>query len=172
MKWLISVLLLAGCSGWGYVLAAELAKRTELLGELKAALQTLQRRIEYFSDPIEQALRQSAELVGSHAKELFEAIALRIHTGCGAQEAMKIELDVLCKKDPVFACLMQKDILVLVSFAQKMGMNSLAQKAAFEFIHEHLNEEIEAAQRKFASHARLYRASGLLTGLLLIVLFW
>ncbi len=172
MKWLFLVVLLLGCAGYGFLFANEMRRRIELLQELRSSWKTLQTRIAFFTDPLQTAFQQSQALVSSHAKTLFVALGELVQKGCDMPVAMERSLREITKFDPIFGCLQQKDRQALLSFAERIGSDSNTQKAAFAFMDAYLNDEISAAQQRFQSHARLYRASGVLFGLMLVVLFW
>ncbi len=172
MKWILYIALLAGCGGCGFVYADELRRRIDLLQQLKSAWQTLHTRIQYFADPLQQALKESAELVSDQAKALFLHVTGLLQNGFDIRSAMAQSLEEIVADKPIYGCLKDKDKQALLSFAERLGSDSNTQKASFAFMDGYLNEEIASAQQRFHSHARLYRASGLLFGMLLVVLFW
>lgn len=172
MKWLFLIVLLLGCAAYGFLFANQMRRRIDLLQELRACWKTLQTRIAFFADPLQQAFEQSSAMVSPHAKKLFLCIGDLVQNGYDMPGAMEQSLFMITKIDPIFGCLQQKDKQALLSFAERIGSDSNTQKAAFAFMDAYMNDEISTAQQRFQSHARLYRASGVLFGLMLVVLFW
>jgi stage III sporulation protein AB len=172
MKWLFYVLLVAGCGGSGFLMAGRLNRRAQLLRELRLSFQTLQTRIQYFSDPLQRAFRESADFSPLPIKAFYLSIADRMREGCDLPGSMAYALMEIEKTQPLFGSLLEKDSKALSSFSKSAGSDSNTQQASFGFIDGYIEGEIIAAERRIASHGRLYRASGLLVGFLLIVLFW
>ena len=84
---------------------------------------------------------------------------------------MSQTLEEIIGEQTAYACLSDADRQALVTFAQRLGKDSHTQQAAFEWLDGYFENEIEQGQQRMRSQVRLYRASGLLLGLLFVVLF-
>jgi stage III sporulation protein AB len=172
MRWLLLMTVAAGCAGCGYVYAGSMARRVALLQDLKGGWRSLRSRIQYFSDPLQQAFLQTAPLQPAHVSALFGHAGREIAATHDLSQAMANALRGAQAQAPIFGCLQSADREALISFAAKLGRDSNTQQAAFVWMDEYLEDEIARGRQRHQTQGRLYRVSGVLFGLLLVVLFW
>jgi stage III sporulation protein AB len=171
MKILLSLLLFTGCTGLGFVYANQFRSRAELLTSMMAAWRSLQARIVFFADPLHHALSQCAALLDRGAASLFAKLGEAIGQTGDLGSAMEQALARAQKVEPELAVLNGKDREALVFFALRLGADSITQQSAFEWLDSYLADAIQTARTAQRTKSRLYRASGPLIGLMLVVLF-
>ena len=75
--------VVAGSSGWGFLLARQLRRRPIELAALEAALELLRTEIEYARSPLPEALRRTAAASTGPATRLLAGTADRLDRGGG-----------------------------------------------------------------------------------------
>lgn len=172
MKLVLCVLLVACCSLCGYTVSSRLHRHVVLLQMLSQALERMQMRVAYFADPVYTALHS---LLQSEPKPIAnwyrQAIAM-LAQGESVQKALRESLQRLWETDNAFSVLDAQDVDALDQWAQGLGGDQATQQAAFAYIQSALSHSVQAATERQKQKMKLYRTSGVLCGLLLVVLFY
>lgn len=172
MKPILCILLVACCSLCGYMASARLHRHVVLLQMLLQATERLQMRVAYFADPVHTALQS---LLQSEPKPIAhwyrQALAL-LADGESVQAALRTSLQQLWETDSAFSALDASDVDALCQWAQGLGGDQATQQTAFAYIQKTLSHGIQTAAERQKQKTKLYRTSGVLCGLLLVVLFY
>lgn len=170
LKLSFCLLLLAACAYIGNLFAREVELRPVALEQLRAGLDGLRTRLEYRGEPLRPAFRSAAGEQGGDISAVFLR-ASELMEDMQAGEALRDALLESKRDGGAFWPLKNADIAIAYELAGRIGGDSGSQQAAFALADGALGAAIKQARDDKASHARLYRAGGILTGALLAVLF-
>ena len=172
MKLALCAVLVACCSLCGYTVSSRLHRHVQLLQMLSQALERLKMRVTYFADPIHAALHSLAPSeprpIANWYLQAMVLLAKQESTGAAICDS----LHALWQTDSTFSVLNAQDVDALCQWGQGLGGDQATQQAAFAYIQNTLSHSIQAATERQKQKMKLYRTSGVLCGLLLVVLFY
>lgn len=165
----IGALLVVGAGQMaGMRLARQFRSRTEELRSLQSALLFLQTEISYTATPLPEALARVARTVSFPIKGLFldTSSLLAGRSGITASEAWEHSL----KRYKNWSALKTVDISILQSLGEALGTCSREEQVKHLLLaREQLRQEEIKAENERVRYEPMYRYSGLLVGLLVVI---
>lgn len=77
-KWIGAILVMAGCGGWGFALAARQRQQERLLGQLEEILSLMSRELSYRLTPLPELCRQAGREAKGPISQIFTALATQL----------------------------------------------------------------------------------------------
>lgn len=152
----------------GSGMADRLRRRAVELRWLQTALLFLQTEISYTATPLPEALERVSRLVEFPARALLGYTSMRLLQGSGvtAQEAWEESL----QRFERWSALKDGDLSILRSLGGALGVSSREEQEKHLLLaREQLRQGEQAAENERARFESMYRYSGLLAGLLLVI---
>jgi stage III sporulation protein AB len=159
------------CSAFGFSVAAGLRRRPRDLGDIAAGLEALASEVSYGATPLPEALARVGASAGDGARPLF-AVASENMAGrhrLTAKEAWTLGVTALYPR----RSLTREDTDALLSLSPVLGLTDTSNQI------RHLQSTIAAvknlarkAEEEQASRARMWQYMGVLSGLLVALLFY
>ncbi len=171
MKWGTCGLLFLCCTGAGFLFSGGLKKRIAFLQCSLEAVDHLHTQLIYGSDPLRQALADTARRVPEPYAALYENAQKHLGMHMDAVQAFSRAIALEKGKGNLFACMTEADEQAFKQWAVRLGGDRQGQQAAFSMMTSYLKQNLKAAETEYMRLGRLYRSSGMLVGALLVVLF-
>lgn len=160
---LLSLILLAG-AGAGRMLSNARRRRSELLGELLAAMRVLRLRMLNSAEPLSVLLRKSDS-------RLFRDLGNGLWEGGGLRPCWEKLCQSGVRRGCMLDCLNQDDLLLLDDFFRNLGGSGREeQKELFSSVISQLEEAQRQAHSSFLDASRTYTALGALVGIAVCIL--
>lgn len=166
MRWLGLGLVVVACAGWGWLRAAELARRPGELRVLRTALQALESEIGFGVTPLPAACQRIAGLYPEPAASLFR------RTGDGLTAADPAPAPAAWRRAVLevtrASALTPDDARILLALGPYLGVTDRDDQIRHLRLAMHRLEAAEAGARELEQRwGRLYRYGGLLAGALI-----
>ena len=167
LKILGAILVVCGCGGCGFAMAAAQRREEDCLRQLQRGLEYMSCELEFWQTPLPQLCRNTAQAIGGPVKLVFERLAQELDAqvapdaGCCMKAAAAafpgLAPRVRAALEQLGATLGQFDLS-----GQQKGMATVSQLC---------QEGIEELSRDRSSRLRSYQTLGLCAGAALAILF-
>jgi stage III sporulation protein AB len=166
-----ALLIFCGCSAIGFLYAGRVKDRQRVLSDFKICFANLKMSIEFSSKPLPLALKECVhEGCGEEVKELFESVSERLLQNEFNASVWEDEIQRIRNKKGAFYQADAEDIKLILNFLRHLGMTDTdTQMKSFEMIIETLGRRIEEISPEVKSKAKIYKTTGILTGLMIII---
>lgn len=153
-----------GGAAAGKILANAKKRRSELIGEILAAVRVLRLRMLNSMEPLSILLRKSDCL-------LFRDLGNSLWVGSSLQECWSLQKKQCMKKGGMLDSLTDSDSAILDALFERLGQNGRdEQNELFASVISQLEEAQLSAGRKQIEAMRLYTALGALSGIMIAIL--
>lgn len=169
MRCLGVIFIVIACSGVGFLVAGNYCKRPQQLRQLQTAFQMLETQICYSATPLPEALLYVAQRCNSSISLLFKRTGecLSSRQGVTAYVAWKQSLDDLYKQ----TALNHQDQEILLQFGMNLGKSDREEQIKhLQLLQTQLKAEEKNGNEERQKNERLWKYSGVLVGLLLVIL--
>lgn len=167
---IIGVSLIVSVTGWiGLQKAFQLTHRTRAIRQMRMAIDFLEKEIAYARNPLEEALRRTANISSEPVKGFFETISrsLREDLSAPAREAWNRGINHLCKQQ-VFTA---EDLAVIGLIGTRIGVSDASdQIRMLRQAGAELKIQEEKSRRQEDSEKKLWSYGGFLVGLIISIL--
>ena len=167
---LIGAILIMIATTWtGFEAARHLSERPKQLRLLKSSLQSLEAEIMYGQTPLHEAARRLAEQLSKPLAGFFADFAKKLtDTETTVREAWEASLKEVWKQ----TALKQSEFEIMKQFGETLGRHDrLSQQKQIMLTLTHLEREEAEARDKQMKYEKMVKSLGLLSGLLLVILF-
>lgn len=167
MKWIGALLIMLGCGGFGFSLAATYRQEEKALKELITALQYISCELQYRVSPLPQLCRSAAERCGGCIRQVLERLAQELEAQV-SPDAGACMYAALSKQ----RSLPEKAGDCLLQFGSSLGNFDLpGQIRGIEAVERSAELELDMLRSNRELRCRSYRTLGLCAGSALVVLF-
>ena len=169
VNWLAAAAVLCAASGWGWLVARQLARRPLELGAIAAALEALRTEIAYARTPLPQALRRAAAGSQDPAGGLMREVAAGLDAGTGRSTA-DAWADALAAADARSAWT-AADVAALARLGHALGRSDASEQTRhIALCVEQLRRLEDEARATAERQARMWRYLGVLLGAALVLM--
>ncbi|WP_255301159.1 stage III sporulation protein SpoIIIAB [Bacillus sp. Marseille-P3800] len=168
MRWL-GALLIIGCTTiYGFYQARLLQERPRHIRQLRSALQSLEAEMLYGQTPLAKASQNIAEQLKGPVAALFATFSRSLaEKKATAKDAWETAIHDTWKD----LSLQEKEKEVLLQFGATLGtMDRVHQQKQLKLTQTHLERDEEEAKSIQARYEKMYKALGVLAGLLIVIL--
>lgn len=167
MKWIGALLVMLGCSGFGFSLVSAYRKEERALQELINALEYISCELEYRMSPLPQLCRITAERCSGCVRQVLECLAQELDTQISPDASVCMYAAV---SKQVF--LPEKTRECLLRFGTSLGSFDLhGQLKEIKSVERSVSLELEALRSNKDIRCRSYQTLGICVGSALVVLF-
>ena len=166
------LLTLAASSALGVYLSNIYTFRRQDLLELKKALLILKSEIEYLAAPLTEAAANIAAKTTGPVSQLFANFAETLSHNTENETAYHLWLAAIeaSKKDTF---LNKEDIDTIAGFGKTLGyLDKQLQTEAIRLTISYIDAQITELQENSQKTSRMYKSLGVISGFLLLVIFW
>lgn len=163
------IFIVLACSGLGFLVAGNYRKRPQQLRQLQAAFQMLETQICYSATPLPEALLYVSQRCHLSIAPLFKRAGERLSSrqGVTAYTAWKQSLDELYKQ----TALNHHDQDILLQFGMNLGNSDREEQIKhLQLLQTQLKAEEKNSNEERQKNERLWKYSGVLVGLLVVIL--
>lgn len=167
-KWIGAILIIVGCGGFGFSMAAAHRRETQLLRQLIQGLEFMRSELKYRLTPLPELCRQAGKETGGVLRQILSAMAKELDSrtlpdpgDCmtAAMEHCRESLPASVRK-------------LLIRLGRSLGRFDLAgQLRGLEAIEAACREELAILDRNRDLRLRNYQTLGLCAGAALAILF-
>lgn len=152
----VGLVMLSSCMT-GFILAKDLNERVKVLKEIKQMAIYIKSDFEYRSPMLADCFEHRGSLFGKASRYMEEGALL-------PEEALKKSADEL-------KSITKEDRTVIYSFADNLSIEDVnGQIANVKWLIETLEKRIKEAEYEYTTKGRLYKSTGALTGLGIVIL--
>ena len=166
----IGVSLVISVSGWiGLQKAFQLSRRTRAIREMRMALDFLEKEISYARNPLEEALKRTANVSSEPLKGFFAKVSrvLREDLSTPAREAWSQGINHLCDQQVFNA----EDLAVIGLIGTRIGASDASdQLRMLRQAGAELKMQEEKSRQQEDSEKKLWSYGGFLVGLIISIL--
>lgn len=167
LKWIGSVLVILGCGGWGFSLAAAYVRQERQLKMLSRLLGLLRRELKYRLTPLPELARLAAKECTGSLKNVFLDFARELDWN-SSPDAYGCMAEALKRHD----CLPPKVRRLLRQLGRTLGRYDLeGQLQGMDAVEEECRHQLESLGADKEIRLRSYRTLGLCAGFALVILF-
>ena len=164
LKGVLLVVILLACTAVGRSLSGARRRRTEVLGELLAAMRVLRLRMLNSMEPLGILLRKSDS-------SLFRKLGNELRAGANLNDCWKERRGIETRRGAALDSLSADDLRILDEFFQHLGGSGRdEQSELFAGVISAMEEAQGHAKRSYADASKVYTALGTLVGIGLCVL--
>lgn len=166
-RWLGAMLIVAGCGGYGFSLAARHRQKERALSDLVRALERMECELQYRLTPLPELCRMVSSDTGGLLRKLFLSFAQELE-----QRVMPDAASCMRSVIMRFSISSKELRLILAELGQSLGRFDLpGQLKGLEAVRRKCLLELEALARNRSERLRCYQTLGLCTGAALAILF-
>lgn len=170
MRFLLALLLFAGCSYVGFAKAGSVKRRLDVVEGFLLDIRQLSISMRYRMTPIRELIGQ---LEASALKEFWEDLLSQMGHSRPLGDAWREALQKMRGENGDFSYLTDEEARVLSDFGASLGTSDFqAQKANMEMALERLAMLAEALRREVSQKGKIYRSLGMLGGLAAAIVVW
>lgn len=166
-KWIGAVLVIVGCGGFGFSLAASHKREEGTLRQLIRVIQFMECELQYRLTPLPELCRTAGKEVHGALREVLDALAVELESQIApdAASCMSAALNK-CAELPGRTC------GILLRLGQSLGRFDLpGQLRGLEAVRSACHLELAALEKNRDSRLRSYQTLGLCAGAALVILF-
>ena len=166
-RWLGAILIIAGCGGYGFSLAARYRQQERTLSNLIRALERMECELQYRLTPLPDLCRMASEDTSGLLRKIFLSFARELE-----QRAMPDAASCMRSAIAQFSISSSKLRLILSELGQSLGRFDLpGQLKGLEAVRRKCLLELDALDRNRSERVRCYQTLGLCAGAALAILF-
>ena len=166
-RWLGAILIVAGCGGCGFSLAARYRQQERTLSNLIRALERMECELQYRLTPLPDLCRMASEDTSGLLRKIFLSFARELE-----QRAMPDASSCMRSAIAQFSISSSKLRLILSELGQSLGRFDLpGQLKGLEAVRRKCLLELDALDRNRSERLRCYQTLGLCAGAALAILF-
>ena len=167
MRLIGALFIISGTTLIGFLISKTYITRVELLKDLQTALKILETEISYGINPLPQAFANLEEDFAGELENFFAIAKKELLAGLTSEQAWLKAVNVLAAR----TVLLSEDVKILKDLAYNFGQTDIQQQLKYlELAHDKLATAIEKALEQRDKNVKLLRYSGILIGLLIIIL--
>lgn len=167
MKWIGALLVIVGCSGFGFSLVAAYRREERALQELIKALEYISCELEYRLSPLPQLCRITAERCSGCVRQVLECLAQELDAQISPDASVCMYAAVSKQ-----VLLPEKTRECLLLFGSSLGSFDLpGQLKGIKSVERSASLELEELRSNKEVRCRSYQTLGLCVGSALVVLF-
>ena len=164
LKGVLLLVILLACTAVGRSLSGARRRRSEVLGELLAAMRVLRLRMLNSMEPVGILLRKSDAL-------LFRQLGNELHSGANLYDCWRERRAAEIRRGGELDSLASDDLTILDNFFKHLGGSGRdEQSELFAGVIAAMEEAQTHARRSYADASKVYTALGTLVGIGLCVL--
>lgn len=164
-----AALVIASCTGVGFRIARDYRERPRQLRALTQAIRLLESEIEYTVTPLPQALLRVGRRSQLPISHLFSSAAKHLRAGNVTVEQAFLEAIAATRAQ---VALKPADLDVLREFGQTLGTSDrITQVQQIKVLLTHLERLTAEAREGQQRNERLWQYLGVITGLVIVILF-
>ncbi len=169
IKLIGAMFILAATTWCGYEVSRNLSERPKQLRQLKSALQSLEAEIMYGHTPLLEAARRLSAQLSKPLADFFQEFANKLtDTDTTVRDAWENSLKEIWKT----TALKQGEYEIMKQFGETLGRHDRnSQQKHIMLTLTHLEREEAEARESQAKYEKMVKSLGLLTGILLIIIF-
>ncbi|PKR78966.1 stage III sporulation protein AB [Halalkalibacillus sediminis] len=169
MKWIGAILILFTCTWVGIDIARNYSRRPRQIKELLHALQIMEAEMVYGQEPIRQVFIQLSKQLGPPIAFIFYDLSEHMRT---SHESLEVLWERVLNEKWKYTSMKSNEKEVLLHLGQSLGVHDLEhQRKQIHLAHIHLSGELDDANQDDKRFSKLFRALGVLSGLLLMLIF-
>ena len=166
-KWIGAVLVIVGCGGFGFAMAAAHRQEERRLGQLLRALQYMQCELQYHLTPLPELCRQAGAEAAGDIGQVFRRLAQELETQSFPDAASCMRAAI--EKGPDLSPGCRR---LLVQLGRSLGRFDLAgQLQGLQAVKAACREQRRRLEKDREVRLRSYRTLGLCAGAALAILF-
>ena len=166
-RWIGAVLVIAGCGGFGFSIAAGYKREESTLRQLIQALNTMEWELSYRLTPLPELCRQAGNEVRGALREVFFNLARELDWQTAPDAASCMAAALKRSRD-----LSRRTRELMMELGRTLGRYDLPrQLKGLEEIREGCRKQLEALSRNREVRLRSYGTLGLCAGAALAILF-
>ena len=166
-KWIGAVLIIAGCGGFGFSLAAGYKRQESTLRQLIRVLNAMEWELSYRLTPLPELCRQAGKEARGTLREVFLNLARELDWQTAPDAASCMTAALQRSHD-----LPRRTRELLVQLGQTLGRFDLPQQLkGLAEVREACRSELEALSQNRETRLRSYETLGLCAGAALAILF-
>lgn len=159
--------MLSATASAGYAIARRLGQRVELIDQMERLLQYLITEIDYGLTPLPQALEHSSRALGEAMNSFCAFVVRELEKGKALGEAWEMGTVALLEN----TSLRSEDVAPLLTLAPVLGLSDRPdQLRHLKLAGEHLRAVKRDAELEARKNQTLWRYTGVLSGLVLVLL--
>ena len=163
IKVIASILIIFATTLFGIKKSEGLKKRIEWLELFKTSLCYIKEELRYSLIPVSQLIKKLSELEQFEKLMLFKELKL--------ENSFSAALNVATEKVAYQNSLLSEDISIIKGFGESFGFGDLeSQLSLCARTAEQLEYNIKAAKDKYLSYGKLYKALGISSGSIIVLL--
>lgn len=166
-KWIGAILIIAGCGGFGFSIAAVHRRVEKLLRQLQQILQYMECELQYRLTPLPELCRQAGQEVNGILREIFTALSKELDSQI-APDACSC-MSTALKKNPDLPVNLKR---ILLQLGHTLGCFDLpGQLAGLQSAKASCSSELTKLEKNRDVRLRSYQTLGLCAGAALAILF-
>ena len=166
-RWLGAILVVAGCGGYGFSLAAKYRQQERMLSDLVRALERMECELQYRLTPLPELCRIASEDTSGMLRKIFLSFVRELE-----QRMMPDAASCMRCVITRFSISSRELRLILSELGQSLGRFDLpGQLKGLEAVRRKCLLELDALGRNRSERLRCYQTLGLCTGVALAILF-
>lgn len=167
-KWIGAILVIAGCGGYGFSLAANHRREVQLLRQLRRGLQFMSNELKYRLTPLPELCRQTAKETGGILRGIFSELADELDRQVLPDVSDCMILTVKHNRQALPPSLRR----LMTRLGRSLGRFDLSgQLKGLEALESACSEELTALNRDRDIRVRNYQTLGLCAGVALVIIF-
>lgn len=167
IRWIGGLLIVMGCGGFGFSIAAEYIREQQRLSRLSRALGVMEWELQYRLTPLPELCRMAGREAGGTVGAVFCALASQLDQSSQPEVSgcMQKALSEVPELSPALR-------LLLKQLGRSLGRFDLSgQIQGLQAVRAAVRQALDALERERASRLKCYRTLGLCTGAALVILF-
>lgn len=166
-RWLGAILIVAGCGGYGFSLAARHRQKERALSDLVRALERMECELQYRLTPLPELCRMASRDTNGMLHRIFLSLSRELE-----QRVMPDAASCMRSVITRFSISSRELRLILSELGESLGRFDLpGQVRGLEAVRRKCFGELEALARNRNERLRCYQTLGLCTGVALVILF-
>lgn len=168
LKWIGAVLVIVGCGGFGFSLAAAHRRETRLLRELRRGLQFMRNELQYRLTPLPELCRKTGKETGGLLRQIFWNLAQELDSRTLPDVGDCMASALGSCREPLPGSLRK----LLLRLGRSLGRFDLdGQIRGLEAIDTACGDELKLLEKNRDIRLRNYQTLGLCAGVALVILF-
>lgn len=166
-RWLGAILIVAGCGGYGFSLAAKHRQKERTLSDLVRELERMECELQYRLTPLPELCRMASRDTSGLLRRLFLAFSRELE-----QRMMPDAASCMRSVITRFSISSRELRMILSELGESLGRFDLpGQLKGLEAVRRKCLMELEALGRNRTERLRCYQTLGLCAGAALVILF-
>lgn len=166
-RWLGAIMIIAGCGGYGFSLAARYRQQERTLSELINALERMECELQYRMTPLPELCRMAAQDTSGILRKIFASLARELE-----ERIMPDATSCMHSATARYSISSKALRLILVELGQSLGRFDLSgQLKGLASVRRKCLMELDNLGKNRSERLRCYQTLGLCAGAALAILF-